>query len=74
MNQISFHLKPLPPFRLDLRYGSYAGELDNIWDRWDGQTYRRVLVLPGKALEVAVTQTGSAHEPGTENHRHRHAP
>jgi DNA-3-methyladenine glycosylase II len=30
---------------------------DNIIDRWDGQTYRRVLVEEGTPFEIAVTQS-----------------
>ncbi len=30
----------------------------NLIDRWDGQTYRRVLVLGDGAVEAAVTQHG----------------
>jgi DNA-3-methyladenine glycosylase II len=36
---------------------------DNIWDRWDGQTYRRVLVLRGEPTEIAVSQSGSPAKP-----------
>jgi DNA-3-methyladenine glycosylase II len=32
-------------------------------DRWDGQTYRRVLVFKGKPVEVAVIQTGPSDNP-----------
>jgi hypothetical protein len=32
-------------------------------DRWDGQTYRRVLILLGAPVEVAAIQTGSAEVP-----------
>jgi DNA-3-methyladenine glycosylase II len=32
-------------------------------DRWDGQTYRRVLVLDGTPVEVGVTQTGLLDDP-----------
>jgi DNA-3-methyladenine glycosylase II len=58
LSQISFFLQPLPPFRLDLTVWVLRRRLDNIWDRWDGLTYRRVFVLQENPLEVAVTQTG----------------
>ena len=32
-------------------------------DRWDGETYRRVLVIEGKAAEVEVVQLGTPDEP-----------
>ena len=63
MSQISFRVKPFPPFRLDLTVWVLRRRADNTWDRWDGQTYRRVLVLQEKPLEVAVTQTGPPDNP-----------
>jgi DNA-3-methyladenine glycosylase II len=32
---------------------------DNAVDRWDGHTYRRVLALDSRAIELAAVQTGS---------------
>jgi DNA-3-methyladenine glycosylase II len=29
---------------------------ENVVDRWDGRTYRRVLPLPDGLVEIAVTQ------------------
>ncbi len=52
----SFVLEPIPPFRLDLTVWTLRRRPDNIIDRWDGQTYRRVLVEDGKPFEIAVTQ------------------
>lgn len=63
MRQISFSLKPLPPFRLDLTVWVLRRRIDNIWDRWDGLTYRRVLVPQENPLEVAVTQIGPPDTP-----------
>ena len=63
MSQISFSLKPLPPFRLDYTVRVLRRRSDNIWDRWDGQTYRRVLVQGENPLEVAVTQAGPPGKP-----------
>lgn len=63
MSQISFALKPLPPFRLDYTVWVLRRRLDNIWDRWDGQAYRRVLVVDEKPLDIAVTQAGPPEEP-----------
>ena len=63
MSQISFFIRPLPPFRLDLTVWVLRRRIDNIWDRWDGLTYRRVFVLQEKPLEVAVTQTGPLENP-----------
>lgn len=63
MDLISFHLKPVPPFRLDLTVWALRRRSDNMVDRWDGETYRRVLVLKGKPVEVAVIQTGPSDNP-----------
>ena len=63
MDQISFRLNPIPPF--DLRFTAWAlrRRPDNIIDRWNGQTYRRVIVFDGKTVEVEVTQKGSLDKP-----------
>ena len=52
----SFVLEPTPPFRLDLTAWTLRRRLDNMIDRWDGQTYRRVLVEADNPFEIAVTQ------------------
>lgn len=51
-----FVLEPIPPFRLDLTVWTLRRRPDNMIDRWDGQTYRRVLVEDGNPFEIAVTQ------------------
>lgn len=63
MTQASFALKPLPPFRLDYTVWVLRRRPDNVWDRWDGRTYRRVLLLDEKPLDIAVTQTGPPEKP-----------
>jgi DNA-3-methyladenine glycosylase II len=54
----AFELKPVLPFRLDLTVWTLRRRPDNVVDRWDGATYRRVLPLPAGPVEVAVTQMG----------------
>ncbi len=56
-------LDVLPPFRLDLTVWALRRRADNEMDRWDGQSYRRFLILPGGATEVAVTQEGPPEDP-----------
>jgi DNA-3-methyladenine glycosylase II len=56
MSRSTFHLEPVPPFRLDLAVWTLRRRPDNAVDRWDGQTYRRVLPLPAGIVEIAVTQ------------------
>ncbi len=56
----AFVLEPVPPFRLDLTAWVLRRRPDNAVDRWDGQTYRRVLIVGGGPAEVAVRQTESS--------------
>ncbi|HPW19048.1 MAG TPA: DNA-3-methyladenine glycosylase 2 family protein [Candidatus Aminicenantes bacterium] len=64
MKRLSLDLEPVPPFRLDLTVWALRRRPDNIVDRWDGETYRRVLVAAdGRTFEVAVTQTGPPDAP-----------
>jgi len=63
VSQISFTLNPLPPFRLDYTVWVLRRRPDNIWDRWDGQAYWRVLLVDENPLDIAVTQAGPAEEP-----------
>jgi DNA-3-methyladenine glycosylase II len=60
---IGFSLEPKPPFRLDLTAWALRRRPSNAVDRWDGQTYRRVLMLNGKPCEVAVTQIAASNSP-----------
>jgi DNA-3-methyladenine glycosylase II len=58
MSRNTFFLEPTAPFRLDLAVWTLRRRPENIVDRWDGQTYRRVLPCRAGPVEVAVTQTG----------------
>src|SRR5690348_15275009 len=58
----SFTLKPLPPFRLDLTAWVLKRRPFNSIDDWDGQTYRRVLILNGEPAIVTVTQLDNEHQ------------
>jgi len=58
MEDIEFFLEPTPPFRLDLTVWVLRRRPDNAWDRWDGEVYRRAMMLDDQPAEVAVTQTG----------------
>ncbi len=66
MEHLTWALKPLPPFRLDLTVWTLRRRPSNTIDRWDGQSYRRVLPLEDKLVEVAVTQTAAAAKPRLE--------
>lgn len=56
--QTSFVLGPIAPFRLDLTVWTLRRRPDNVVDRWDGQTYRRILVDDEGPFEIAITQLG----------------
>lgn len=59
----SFLLEPISPFRLDLTVWALRRHPDNIVDRWDRQTYCRVLPLLAGFAKVAVTQIGPPETP-----------
>lgn len=63
MTDIEFTLEPIPPFRLDFTAWALQRRADNRIDRWDGETYRRVLVLDDWPIALAVTQEGTADAP-----------
>ena len=54
---------PIPPFRLDLTVWALRRRARNLVDRWDGTTYRRVVVMTGRPSELSVRQTGTATAP-----------
>ena len=56
MSRTVFVLRPAPPFRLDLTVWALRRRPNNAVDRWDGQTYRRVVPLVRGAVDVAVRQ------------------
>jgi DNA-3-methyladenine glycosylase II len=63
LDLITFSLEPVAPFRLDLTVWVLRRRPDNVIDRWDGNTYRRVLIMQGQPLEVGVAQTGCSDKP-----------
>lgn len=60
MSQTTFLLRPLPPFRLDLTAWGLRRRPQNLIDRWDGSTYRRVVVVGDAAFEVSVAETAKS--------------
>jgi DNA-3-methyladenine glycosylase II len=56
-------LQPIPPFRLDFTVWALRRRPRNKIDRWDGMTYRRVLVVKGRPTDIAVRQEGSLTRP-----------
>lgn len=63
LDRLTFHVKPVPPFRLDLTVWALRRRADNAIDRWDGRTYRRILSADGRPLSVEVTQTAPVDRP-----------
>ena len=59
----SFVLRPIPPFRLDFTVWALRRRPRNLIDRWDGSTYRRVIVIDGRPIDLAVRQRGPATSP-----------
>ena len=59
----SLSLRPLPPFRLDLTVWALRRRSRNLIDRWDGATYRRVIMLGKRPTELAMRQIGSPTAP-----------
>ncbi len=59
----SFSLAAVPPFRLDLTVWALRRRPENQMDRWDGNAFRKVLLLDGKPAELIVTQIGSPSSP-----------
>jgi DNA-3-methyladenine glycosylase II len=57
MENLSFTLKPIVPFRLDLTAWALRRRLNNIADRWVDESWRRVLVIRGAPVDTMVTQT-----------------
>jgi DNA-3-methyladenine glycosylase II len=56
-------IRPVPPFRLDLTVWALRRRAHNVIDRWDGTTYRRVIVVGGRSTEVEVHQAGAMATP-----------
>jgi len=63
LGRLSFSLDPAPPFRLDLTVWAIRRRPENEIDRWDGETYERVLAVQNTPVLVRVTQSRSASTP-----------
>lgn len=60
---LSLYLKPVAPFRLDLTVWVLRRRPHNLMDRWDGETYRRVLLVGEQPVAIAVSQSGPPETP-----------
>ena len=63
VERLTFSIVPIAPFRLDFTAWALRRRSQNIVDRWDGATYRRVLPFDNMPIEIAVTQTGPCDTP-----------
>jgi DNA-3-methyladenine glycosylase II len=61
--KISFTLKPLPPFSLELTVWALRRRPNNEVDRWDGKNYSRIFVFEDNAVKVTVSQEGGLNKP-----------
>jgi DNA-3-methyladenine glycosylase II len=56
-------IRPVPPFRLDFTGWALRRRPRNAIDRWDGTTYRRIVIIGRRVTELAVRQSGSSAAP-----------
>ena len=52
-------IRPIPPFRLDFTVWALRRRPRNAIDRWDGTTYRRIVMIGRRVTELAIRQSGS---------------
>ncbi|HZD60628.1 MAG TPA: DNA-3-methyladenine glycosylase 2 family protein, partial [Anaerolineae bacterium] len=62
MREVTFYLKPIPPFRLDLTVWALRRHPNNKIDNWNGE-YRRLFIIEGNLTEIVVMQTGDYNQP-----------
>jgi DNA-3-methyladenine glycosylase II len=56
-------VRPIPPFRLDFTAWALRRRPGNAVDRWDGTTYRRIVIVGRRVTELAIQQSGAAAAP-----------
>jgi DNA-3-methyladenine glycosylase II len=64
--ELTFTLRPRPPFRLDLTVWALRRRAHNVVDRFDDGIWRRVLVIGKWPVAVAVRQNRSSVRPEIE--------
>ncbi len=67
MRTIRFCLSPGAPFRLDLTVWALRRRPRNLIDRWDGESYSRILTVAGTPLHLMVRQSTANNRPGIES-------
>lgn len=66
MAELTFTLRPRPPFRLDLTVWAIRRRAHNVVDQFDDGIWRRVLVIGKSPVGVAVAQTRGGSHPEIE--------
>ncbi|MFZ0679525.1 DNA-3-methyladenine glycosylase family protein [Candidatus Binatus sp.] len=66
MAELTFTLRPRPPFRLDLTVWAIRRRAHNVVDRFDDGVWRRVLVIGKSPVLIAARQTRSDEHPEIE--------
>ena len=66
MAELTFTLRPQPPFRLDLTVWAIRRRAHNVVDRFEDGIWRRVLVIGNSPVAIAVRQTRSGERPEIE--------
>jgi DNA-3-methyladenine glycosylase II len=66
VGEVRLRLKPVPPFRLDLTAWAIRRRPHNTIDHFDGESYRRVIVIDGQPVAIAVRQIAPPKSPEIE--------
>ncbi len=66
MERLNFSIDPVAPFRLDLTVWAIRRRAENAIDRWDGESYERVLAVGNQPVLITVRQSGTASSPRLE--------
>jgi DNA-3-methyladenine glycosylase II len=64
--ELTFTLAPRPPFRLDLTVWALRRRTHNIVDQFEDGIWRRVLIIEGAPVAIAVAQTRHGARPQIE--------
>jgi hypothetical protein len=63
LERLTFQIKPVAPFCLDLTIPALRWRAINAVDRWDGATYRRTLIVDRRPLTLEVVQVAPSGRP-----------
>jgi DNA-3-methyladenine glycosylase II len=66
LGEVIIKLEPVPPFRLDLTAWAIRRRPHNTIDHFDGESYRRVIVIDGRPVAIAVRQIAPPKSPEIE--------